>query len=318
LPLQRVIVDFAADTSFNDAKTKIQEHYAIDIPESSIRLITENHAEEIANMDFTENKIYASAVSCLISETDGTMIPIVEIKLGEDIDNSEEIDRRKYRKVVWKEVRLCFSRKSDSIKRIFSAVFGSVDETGDALYQSAQRIGFDKHTKVHGIGDGATWIVDQFDRVFAKQANYLIDFYHLTEYLLEAAKLMDPINPKAWRKKQQNRMKKNYYRQVLKELKAKIKSDQLEDPKNPIVACHRYIKNRTDHIDYAGAIENNLPIGSGEIESSHRYVVQKRLKISGAWWKEDNARAMLALRVLRVNGDWEIYWKQKNLDAEAA
>jgi hypothetical protein len=31
-----------------------------------------------------------------------------------------------------------------------------------------------------------------------------------------------------------------------------------------------------------------LPIGSGEIESGHRYVFQNRLKISGAWWKMEN------------------------------
>ena len=109
---------------------------------------------------------------------------------------------------------------------------------------------------------------------------------------------MDTTDPIVWRRKQQERMKKNHFKQVLKDLNKKIKSDQLDNPDNPVIACHRYIKNRTDHLDYAGAIEKDLPIGSGEIESSHRYVIQKRLKISGAWWLEDNARAMLSLRVL--------------------
>jgi len=315
LPLQRIIVDFGADTSFNDAKKKINEHYAIDIPEYSIQFITETHAKNIIGMDFTENKVYQSAVDCLISETDGTMIPIVEVKIDENIDKSKKIDRRKHRTVFWKEARLCFSRKKDSVTRVFTAVFGSVDETGDALFTSACRIGFGKQTQVHGVGDGASWIVDQFDRVFAKQATYLIDFFHLTEYLLEASKNMGVTDAIAWRRKQQNRMKKNHYKQVLKDLNKKIKSDQLKDPENPVVACHRYIKNRTDCLDYAGAIENDLPIGSGEIESSHRYVIQKRLKISGAWWREDNARAMLALRVLRANDDWEYYWQQQELKA---
>jgi hypothetical protein len=44
--------------------------------------------------------------------------------------------------------------------------------------------------------------------VFAKQSTYLIDFFHLTEYLLEASKLMNPANTKVWREKQQERMKK--------------------------------------------------------------------------------------------------------------
>jgi hypothetical protein len=32
-----------------------------------------------------------------------------------------------------------------------------------------------------------------------------------------------------------------------------------------------------------------LPIGSGEIESAHRYVAQQRLKRPGAWWRVEAA-----------------------------
>jgi len=31
-----------------------------------------------------------------------------------------------------------------------------------------------------------------------------------------------------------------------------------------------------DQLNYQDALNKNLPIGSGEIESAHRYVVQKR------------------------------------------
>jgi hypothetical protein len=39
-------------------------------------------------------------------------------------------------------------------------------------------------------------------------------------------------------------------------------------------------------------------------------VIQHRLKIAGAWWKTENAEKMLALRVMRANGDWEKYWME--------
>jgi hypothetical protein len=48
--------------------------------------------------------------------------------------------------------------------------------------------------------------------------------------------------------------------------------------------------------------------GSGEIESAHRYVAQKRLKLPGAWWLVEHAEHMLALRINRLNGEWEDYW----------
>lgn len=38
-------------------------------------------------------------------------------------------------------------------------------------------------------------------------------------------------------------------------------------------------------------------------------MIQDRLKLAGAWWKQDKAEAMLFLRVVRANGEWEAYWE---------
>jgi hypothetical protein len=79
--------------------------------------------------------------------------------------------------------------------------------------------------------------------------------------------------------------------------------------KSPVRACYRYLLNRPGQFDYKAAIDADLPIGSGEIESAHRYIIQERQKQSGSWWKLENATTMLALRVLRANGDWDNYWQ---------
>ncbi len=63
-------------------------------------------------------------------------------------------------------------------------------------------------------------------------------------------------------------------------------------------------------VDYAGALAAGLPIGSGEVEGGHRHVLQKQLKIAGAWWLERNAEYMLQLRTVRANGDWDKYWTE--------
>jgi hypothetical protein len=60
-------------------------------------------------------------------------------------------------------------------------------------------------------------------------------------------------------------------------------------------------------LKYRQALAEGLPIGSGEIESAHRYVAQKRLKLPGAWWRVEHAAHMLALRINRLNGDWPDY-----------
>ena len=76
----------------------------------------------------------------------------------------------------------------------------------------------------------------------------------------------------------------------------------------PAVKCLNYLSKRLHQLDYKGALEAGLPIGSGEIESGHRSVIQARLKIPGAWWDIDNAENMLALRTIRANGLWNQYW----------
>ena len=59
---------------------------------------------------------------------------------------------------------------------------GSVDAAGDQLADVAIRAGVGTDTSVHGVGDGATWIANQVNRIFGTRATYLIDFYHLCDY----------------------------------------------------------------------------------------------------------------------------------------
>ena len=92
--------------------------------------------------------------------------------------------------------------------------------------------------------------------------------------------------------------------------KSKIKPEKKEE-ETPLEKCYRYISNRQDQLDYKEALDKGLPIGSGEIESSNKHVIQKRLKISGAWWKPETAEHMLCLRTLRINNDWNRYWHSR-------
>ncbi|MDD5321553.1 MAG: hypothetical protein PHD43_13250 [Methylococcales bacterium] len=111
--------------------------------------------------------------------------------------------------------------------------------------------------------------------------------------------------------KQKDQLKQNNYPRVLEELEAFLEADTIESPNAPVRACYRYIKNRPRQLDYKAALAQGLPIGSGEIESAHRYVIQQRLKLPGAWWTADNPDTMLALRIIRANEKWDEYWNQQ-------
>ena len=84
-----------------------------------------------------------------------------------------------------------------------------------------------------------------------------------------------------------------HHQKVFENLRPFLENDEAKQ--TSVRACYRYLNNRPEQLDSQGALEKDLPIGSDEIESAHRYVIQKRLKLSGAWWKAENINPMLAL-----------------------
>ena len=163
---------------------------------------------------------------------------------------------------------------------------------------------------MHAVGDGAPWIVGQIEERFGEQGSYLIDFYHVSEYLSAASKTIAPdaAAGKAWMEAQKDALKTGRASAVLGALLPHLESLDVRDEQAPVRVCHRYLSARSGQLKYREAIAEGLPIGSGEIESAHRYVAQKRLKLPGAWWLVEHAEHMLALRINRLNGDWDAYW----------
>ena len=84
--------------------------------------------------------------------------------------------------------------------------------------------------------------------------------------VLEAIRRRLPID---WGTKQETKKFGRTSKEV--ELKKKEQKTFLEQ-------CYRYIFNRQKNLGYKSALENDLPIGMVEIESGHRYVIQKGLR----------------------------------------
>jgi hypothetical protein len=304
-----VITDFGADQAFAQVMDKLVEHYGIVLAESTIRRITERHAERIfevaplagGRQDWPQQR-GRSAV--LIVEMDGGMVPIVE-------PDATQSDQRKGKKLQWKEAKLCLAHAQGSKTLVYGGTLqGDVASAGQKLFDCAREAGFGRGSYVHGVGDGAPWIADQVEDQFGAQGNYLLDFYHVCDYLAAAAASMmaDPAERKAWMDEQKTRLKTQRGDELLGLLQRHLEPLAVEDSEAPVRQCYRYLSQRREQLDYQSALERELPIGSGEIESAHRYIAQQRLKRPGAWWRAANADHMLALRLNRANRQWEAYW----------
>ncbi|MGI8684962.1 MAG: ISKra4 family transposase [Acidimicrobiales bacterium] len=79
--------------------------------------------------------------------------------------------------------------------------------------------------------------------------------------------------------------------------------------------CARYLVNKAAYLDYPAALAAGWPIATGVIEGTCRYLVADRMDITGARWSVEGAEAVLKLRAVRSNGDFDEYW-QFHLDHE--
>lgn len=234
------------------------------------------------------------------------MVPIME-------PDANAADKRKGKSLHWEEAKICLAHPAASKTLAFGGTLqGDVDRAGQCLFDCAVQAGFGAHSSIHGVGDGAPWIADQVEKKFGAQGSYLIDFYHACDYLSAASKTIvsDEQEQKVWMDEQKVRLKTNQASAVLQELQAHLESPTAHDSEAQVRQCHRYFKNRPEQLNYQSAIKRGLPIGSGEIESAHRYIVQQRMKRAGAWWRSHNAEHMLALRLARANHQWSSYWQR--------
>lgn len=297
--LQRVLVDFGAEHSFAQAAQRVQEHYNVEVPIEAIRKQTLRHGRSMSQLAGSS----AIPAKTLVTEMDGTMIPIVQPGRG--------VDGRKGKQLLWREARLCLARPTDKAQAVYGATLGTAETAAWVWRAVAMAAGLGRKTHVHGVGDGARWIVDKFRDNFGQQGSYLLDFYHVSEYLaLAATPVIGKGKEQRWIRRQQGRLLNNQSAKILRSLRPHLEAPETEQA--PVAGAYRYLIERQDCLDYSAARAAQLPIGSGEIESGHRHVIQRRLKLAGSWWKETNAQAMLNLRTARANNLWANHWRSQN------
>jgi hypothetical protein len=82
------------------------------------------------------------------------------------------------------------------------------------------------------------------------------------------------------------------------------------DPKQRANAdtCADYLLAKRPYLDYPTALSAGWPIATGVIEGACRHLVKDRMDITGARWGLQSAEAVLKLRALITNNDFDHYW----------
>ena len=141
----------------------------------------------------------------------------------------------------------------------------------------------------------------------------LIDLVHVLEYLQKAAWSLHPAaDPAAedWVAVKALAILAGDSARVAAEITAETETAGLTPAQRTGAdTCVRYLTGKDEYLRYDTALAAGWPIATGVIEGACRHIIGDRLGITGARWGLDGAEAVLTLRAVLSNGDFEEYWR---------
>ena len=141
----------------------------------------------------------------------------------------------------------------------------------------------------------------------------LIDLIHVLEYIWKAAWSLHPAGDPAaedWVAVKALAVLAGHSARAAAEITAETGAAGLTaSQRNGADTCVRYLTSKQEFLRYDQALAAGWPIATGVIEGACRHLIGDRLDITGARWGLDGAEAILTLRAVISNGDFDEYWR---------
>ena len=179
--------------------------------------------------------------------------------------------------------------------------------------QQATRRGFPPDTTktIQIIVDGESCLEQQLRKLFP-QAILTLDIRHAQERLWKVGRQIHAEGSEelaAWVEPLQQLL----YEGKVEELLHRLGELQWHGPGSKAKRAVRqkavnYLQKRQALMRYGEWREKDLVLASGVVEGAARYVIGERLDNSGMRWIVERAEAILLLRCIEVNGDWDAFF----------
>jgi hypothetical protein len=193
------------------------------------------------------------------------------------------------------------------------AVIAAVEEAsafGDRCAAEAGRLGLSQPSVLTVLGDGAEWIWNLSARHFPGAAENL-DVYHGIEHLAEAARrVFGEATTAAHEQTQRGRTRllEDGYAGVLEwvgEIGGQI---PVGGDGAALGSLLNYFAGHQQRVRYALRLRRGQSIGSGLVEGSIKQLLNRRMKQTGARWKEAHVGPFVELGDLANSPEWDAYW----------
>lgn len=188
--------------------------------------------------------------------------------------------------------------------------------------RQATKRGFPPNTnkRIHIAVDGEKCLRNGLSELFP-EATFVLDIRHLEERLWKTGRTFHAEGSKELDKWVENKRSLLYEGRAselvdqLKELKKNLSRRAKRDQSKweALTTLIDYMEPRLSMMAYKDYIDEDLPIATGIIEGAARYVIGERMDCSGMRWIPGRGEALLHLRCIELNGEWDQFfdWSYK-------
>ena len=187
------------------------------------------------------------------------------------------------------------------------------DEFLEILHLYLHKLGIAQAEIIVLVGDGAPWIWNHIPPLLhelgcrPEQIVQVLDYPHAVEHLYQLGEALfgDTAKGKAWAKKWAKKLKRGQAQALVTQIRSYL-VDKVGQDLDTVQTQYGYFQKHqaNGRLDYARFKAQELPIGSGVVESLIRQVVNLRLKSSGKNWLKENAEAFIHARCQWATHQW--------------
>jgi len=182
--------------------------------------------------------------------------------------------------------------------------------------REANKRGFDNKSGklIQVVSDGDNDL-ERYVKEFFPGAIHTMDIFHVTEYLWKAGRCLYKEGSGElveWVEEQKDLVCAGRVAEVVEEIDRRLallpkKGPGMKKRRERLSKIREYLCKRLDKTDYKSLREQDPEISSGPAEGAVNYVIAKRFDSGGMRWIKERAEALLQLRCIEVNNDWDVF-----------
>ena len=225
-------------------------------------------------------------------------------------------------KIRWREVKVGIlarlgtrlTQAHESVPQLLHrrlvAVLGDIDEFIPPLQLEAQRQSFESAPQVIWLSDGGRGFWRVYRTCFSHCAVAVLDFFHAAGHLARATQALfgekRSAQARAWFRRCRHLLRHGRTREVLRALTGLLNSGLFSGAAlDTLIQVQAYFQRHYQHMQYHQLAQQQIPLGSGMVESACKWLIQQRFKGVGMRWSEDGFNHLLLLRLAWVNQRFE-------------